>query len=261
MITSETSDTIILGKQRVQIVIRAAEAASLRGYTLIGVGLSEFAFFEWREFMQGNDTELIRAIEPGLLTSGGPLIMCSSPWCAEGAFYDICTKGWGDDGPDDTLVVHGASFDLNPTLLSDPEQRAALAAQELADPIAYRSEIMAEWRDARSSYLERDFLMGLVDHNFKFWPPELNRCNYTAAFDPASGIAAKNGDSSACAITYYDRSRGKIVVANTLHIAPPFDALQTVRQVAEFVNPITFTASTATGALPAFANPPFIGAA
>ncbi len=241
LVTGETADTITLGKRRVQIVIRAAESASLRGYTLIGIGLSEFAFFQIREHLAETDAEIVRAIEPGLLTSGGPLIMCSSPNTAEGVFFETVTKGWGDDGPEDTVVIRGASFDLNPTLLSDPESRAALKADEARDPIAYRSEILAEWRDARSAFISRDLLLPMIEHGTRFWEPDPTRTNYVAACDFASGIAKSNGDAAACVISYYDRILRKIVIANTLHVRPPFDALNVVMQIIDFVRPYNIT--------------------
>ncbi len=237
LVTSVTSDTITLGERRIQVVVRAAESASLRGLTLIGVALSEFAFFEWREHLQETDVEIIRAVEPGLLTTGGPLIMSSSPYCAEGVFYETCTNGWGDNGPDDTIVVHGASYDLNPTLMSDPEQRAALKAAEQRDPVAYQSEILAQWRDAKSSFISRELLLPLVERGTKFWEPDPLRSNYCAACDFASGIARSNGDSCACVISYFDHILHKIVVANTLVIEPPFDALNAVQQMVDFCRP------------------------
>jgi hypothetical protein len=56
---------------------------------------------------------------PALLTTRGSLIMTSSPWCAEGEFYKTCTSGWGDAGGDRSLVIHGQSHELNPTLEGD----------------------------------------------------------------------------------------------------------------------------------------------
>ncbi len=241
LVTGETADSITLAGRRVQIVIRAAESASLRGYSLIGVGLSEFAFFQVKEHLAETDAEIVRALEPGLLTSGGPLLMCSSPGVAEGVFFEVATTGWGDDGPSDTVVVKAASFDTNPTLHSDPEQRAALEADEKRDPIAYRSEILAEWRDARSAFISRDLLTPMIEHGTRFWEPDPTRTNYVAACDFASGIAKSNGDAAACVISYYDRTLRKIVIANCLHIQPPFDALNAVMQVLDFVQPYNIT--------------------
>ena len=135
-----------------------------------------------REDLQNTDTELVRALTPALLTTRGPLVMISSPWCAEGEFYKACTSGWGDAGGDRSLVIHGASHELNPTLVGDEE----IAASYREDPISSRSEYGAQWRDARSNFLDRAQIMELVEPINQRPAEPYN--TYIAAVDMSSGL-------------------------------------------------------------------------
>jgi hypothetical protein len=154
MITNITANTIILAKQRVQIIVCAADQATVRGYTLLAVWLSEFAHFTSNENFETYDLELLRSLKPGFFSTKGTIFMCSSPWTAEdNQFAKHCIAGFGDEGTPRTLVVHGASFYLNPTLIEDPELAEGLRDQERDDPVSYRVEVLAEWRVNRFGFL------------------------------------------------------------------------------------------------------------
>jgi hypothetical protein len=55
------------------------------------------------------DVEILNAIEPGLATTGGPLILASSPHARRGVLWDVFRKQHGPDGDPLTLVARGAS--------------------------------------------------------------------------------------------------------------------------------------------------------
>jgi hypothetical protein len=205
-----------------------ANAISSRGHSFIGVILDEFAFFESREDLQNTDTELVRAFTPALLTTRGPLIMISSPWCAEGEFYKACTSGWGDAGGDRSLLIHGQPHELNPTLEGDEE----IAEAYRLDPISARSEYGAQWRDARSNFLDRAQILDLVEP-IACRAPEPHAV-YVAAVDMSSGLGA---DSATCAVSHYDPARNQTLLNGVIEVPPPFNAANAIEQIAKFLMP------------------------
>ena len=58
----------------------------------------------------------MNAVEPGLATTGGPLILASSPHARRGVLWEMFKRHYGAGGDPLILVAHGASRTLNPTL-------------------------------------------------------------------------------------------------------------------------------------------------
>jgi hypothetical protein len=79
MITNITVNTIILAKQRVQIIVCAADQATVRGYTLLAVWLSEFAHFTSNENFETYDLELLRSLKPGFFSTKGTISNVARP--------------------------------------------------------------------------------------------------------------------------------------------------------------------------------------
>jgi len=100
--------------------------------------------------------EILRAIAPGMLTTKGLLMLASTPWLPEGAFFDQYNAFLGDKGGDRALVITGTSTDFNPTI--DPEE---LEAERLIDPEAFASEYMVEWRKESSNFITGELLQPL----------------------------------------------------------------------------------------------------
>ena len=228
LVTRQTSDTIELGRLRTAIRVLPASAVTSRGHSYIGIILEEFAFFECREDLSLTDTELLRALTPALLSTRGPLIMISSAFLAEEEFHKSCASNWGDAGADRALVIRGASHELNPTLVGDEE----IAASYREDPISSRSEYGAQWRDARSNFLDRAQIMELVE-NITYRAPEPHVI-YVAAVDMSSGLGA---DSATCAVSHYDPMRNQTLLDAIIEIRPPFNAADAIAQIAKFLMP------------------------
>jgi hypothetical protein len=55
------------------------------------------------------DVEILNAVEPGLATTGGPLILASSPHARRGALWDVFKRHYGVFGDPLILVAHGAT--------------------------------------------------------------------------------------------------------------------------------------------------------
>jgi hypothetical protein len=75
--------------------------------TIVCCICDEIAHWESSDLAANPDIEILRVLEPSLITTRGQLILISTQWCADGAFYDLCTDYWGDQGGDDVLVVRG----------------------------------------------------------------------------------------------------------------------------------------------------------
>jgi hypothetical protein len=138
-ITSQTSDTISLDNG-VDITVRASSFRRLRGLTCIAIIASESAF--WLSENSSNpDTEILRAVRPALLTTGGPLIQISTPYARKGELWNAYHRYFGKDGP--TLVVSAPSLAFNPTL-----DKAEIDRAYAEDPESASAEYGGEFRNA-----------------------------------------------------------------------------------------------------------------
>ena len=70
------------------------------------------------------DTEILNAVRPGLATTGGPLIIASSPYARRGELWETYRRHFGADGDPLILVAQGASRDFNPSLSQSVVDRA-----------------------------------------------------------------------------------------------------------------------------------------
>ena len=62
------------------------------------------------------DVEILNAVEPGLATTGGPLILASSPHARRGVLWEMFRRHHDAGGDPLILVAYGASRTLNPSL-------------------------------------------------------------------------------------------------------------------------------------------------
>ena len=82
----------------VRIEILTGEHRAIRGYTLLACVIDETAFFALSEESRiKSDTELVRAVTPGLATTGGRLIAISSPYARKGWCFRTHEKSFGND--------------------------------------------------------------------------------------------------------------------------------------------------------------------
>jgi hypothetical protein len=95
----------------VAIEVRAASFRRLRGPTYLGVIADEAAFWYSDEFSSNADTEILNVVRPGLATTGGPLIIASSPYARRGVLFETWRRNYGPTGDPLILVAQGASRD------------------------------------------------------------------------------------------------------------------------------------------------------
>jgi hypothetical protein len=96
LIANRTADALEL-TNGVAIEVRAASFRRLRGPTYIAVIADESAF--WLSENSANpDAEILNAVRPGLATTGGPLILASSPYARRGVLWEVHRRHYGADG-------------------------------------------------------------------------------------------------------------------------------------------------------------------
>jgi hypothetical protein len=219
LVTNATADTISLATG-VDIVVRAASFRGLRGPTYINVVGDEAAF--WHNDDSANpDVEILNAVRPGLATTGGPLIVLSSPYARRGALWEAHRRDYGSDGDPRILVAHGASRDFNPSL----PQRVVDRAIE-RDPAAASAEYLGQFRSDLEAFVSRDAVEAVVSPGVHERAP-LAGVQYRAFCDPAGG----NGlDSMTLAISHEEGSRA--IVDLIRERKPPFSPSAVVAEFA-----------------------------
>jgi phage terminase large subunit-like protein len=123
LVTRQSSDTIVLNN-RINIEVRAASFRRLRGPTYVCVIADEAAFWHNDEISANPDTEILNAVRPGLATTGGPLIIASSPYARRGVLWDLYRRQFGPEGDRLLLVAQGETRTFNPTLPQSVIDRA-----------------------------------------------------------------------------------------------------------------------------------------
>ena len=97
MVAAATRQRIQL-TNRVAIEIGTASFRTTRGYTFAAVLADEVAFWRSDESSANPDTEIMRALRPGLATiPGAVLLMASSPYAKRGELYNAWRRHFGKD--------------------------------------------------------------------------------------------------------------------------------------------------------------------
>jgi hypothetical protein len=183
-IADTTADELRL-RSGVVVTTLAADYRSLRGRTLLLAVLDEGAFL-------ADDLECVRALQPGLATTNGMLIVLSSPFRRSGFLFERHRDYFGRDD-DDVLVVAGPSELFNPTL--DPKM---LAAARAADPEGAAAEWGGEFRSDSGSLFDDATIESAIDRARPLELPPRPNVKYFAHVDAAGG--ASGGDAYTLAI-------------------------------------------------------------
>jgi hypothetical protein len=213
----EHSQRITLPSRRIVIEVATASFQLTRGYSFAAVLADEIAFLSTSEDSAASDTEIIRALRPGLLTlrpAGSLLLMASSPYSRAGVLWEAYRRYYGiDDAP--VLVWKAASRVMNPTL---SESEIAKAIEE--DPDGAASEYLAEFRRDVSALLDRATVESLVVPGRGDLPP-VRRVAYKAFVDPSGG----SSDSMTLCVGHSEMRDGvQYAVVDCLReIRAPFD--------------------------------------
>jgi hypothetical protein len=220
LIVNRTADTLELSK-KITLEVRAASFRRLRGPTFIAVIADEAAFWFTDEFSSNADAEILRAVRPGLATTGGPLIIASSPYARRGEVWSIYHQNYGPDGDPLILVAQGASRDFNPSLAQSVVDRAYAR-----DPAAAGAEFGAEFRTDLESFVSREVVDACVVTG-RYELPPMAGVRYSAFVDPSGG----SSDSMTLAIAHKDKN-GNAILDAVRERRPPFSPDAVVREFA-----------------------------
>ena len=97
------------------------------------------------------DTEILNAVRPGLATTGGPLVIASSPYARRGELWETYRRHFGAAGDPLILVAQGASRDFNPSLSQSVVDRALER-----DRTAASAEYLAQFRSDIEGFVNRE---------------------------------------------------------------------------------------------------------
>jgi hypothetical protein len=189
-----TADCIRLAT-RVDISIKPANFRTIRGVTAIAVIGDELAFWHI-EGSRNPDKEILNAARPAMATTGGPLIVISSPYARRGELYATFRSDYGPEGDPSILVAKGASKTFNPTLPQRTIDRAYLK-----DPASAVAEYGGEFRTDVEALLTREIVEDAIDSGVTERAPQAG-IRYYGFVDPSGGssdsmtlaIAHKEGD-------------------------------------------------------------------
>lgn len=221
LIANKTTDALEL-TNGINIEVRAASFRRLRGPTYIGINADEAAFWFTEDHSANADTEILNAVRPGLATTGGPLIVVSSPYAKRGVLWDTYRKQYGPHGDPLILVAQGTSRDFNPSLPQSVVDRALER-----DRAAASAEFLGQFRNDIEGFVSYEIVQACVGDHAEMAP--LPRHSYHAFVDPSGGSA----DSFTLAISHRDGER--IVVDATREVRPPFSPEAVINDFAELI--------------------------
>ena len=157
--------------------------------TCVAAVADEIAFWQADDGSANPDTEILRAIRPSLLTTGGPLIAISSALRPEGRALDhLQARDYGTQGDPRILVARAASREgVNPTLRQADIDRAKW-------PGTRRPALAEYWRRGFrtdiSAFVSQEVIDGCVAHGRSSSCRRLLRVFRISGFvDPSGGAS------------------------------------------------------------------------
>jgi hypothetical protein len=208
-LAKETADTLTL-RSGVSLGCYPCRPAALRGVRAIVAIVDELAFFTTSDG-SAVDREMLRSIRPTLATTGGKLLVLSSPYGQSGALWDLHRQHYGKEDSS-TLVWQASAPEMHPTLASDYLQK-----MEQDDPEAYRSEVLGEFRAGVATLLDPEALEAVVVRGRRESQP-ISGVRYEAFADPSGG----RSDAFTLAIGH--RTNDEVGVVDAVRVwRPPFN--------------------------------------
>lgn len=218
MIESRTADMIRLST-RVDVQVRPANFRSIRGITAVSAIGDETAF--WHDDSGGSrnpDKEILDALRPALITTGGMLVVISSPYARKGELFRAWQKHYGRHG--DVLIAKGPSKTFNSTL---PDKVIARAYE--ADPAVAAAEYGGEFRTDVESLIAREVVEAAVNRGVTE-RPRVEGVTYYGFVDPSGG----SSDSMTLAVAHREGDRAVLDV--TREAKPPYSPEVVVEEFA-----------------------------
>jgi hypothetical protein len=195
---------------------------SLRGIRAAAVLVDELAFFVTTDG-RPTDTEMLRVARGRVATTGGRILILSSPYHQTGALYELHRRHYGRDDSE-TLIWQARAPAMNPTLPAD-----YVARMRENDPEAARSEIDAEFRTGVLTFFDPDALEACVDDGERERAPKPG-VSHVAGGDAASGSGK---DAYGFALAHKDGER--VVVDVVRAWKPPFNPTGVTAEIVELL--------------------------
>lgn len=220
MVTSKPDDAVVLSNG-VEIVARSPSFRRLRGRTAVAVVGDESAFWLSEDRSSNPDSEIINAVKPMLLTTGGPLVLASSAYRKTGVLYQAWRRDYGPGGDARTLVALGTSMDFNPSLPQEEIDRELEKDYEAAS-----AEYLSKWRSDLENFVSLEIVErcvddGIVERAFQA------RFTYRAFVDVAGGSGS---DSYTVAIGHKEGER--VLIDAIRETRPPFSPKDITKEFA-----------------------------
>jgi hypothetical protein len=214
----------------IDLEIQAANWRRARGGTAVCAVLDECAFLQSADDSSNRDEDIYAAVKPSLATTGGPMLLTSSPSMMEGIVHRLHKRHHGPQGDPRTVVIQSDSRTLNPRL-----SQAVIDRAFEDDPTAAASEYGGEFRAATSAYLPRHVIEQAVDTGIG-GRVALPGIEYKAFVDVAGGSGS---DSFACAVGHkrLDEGREVCVLDAIFVVPPPFDPDDATLRCSAFLVP------------------------
>jgi hypothetical protein len=219
LVVNRTVDTIELSNQ-ISIDVRAASFRRLRGVTCVAVIATEAAYWQTDEASDNADIEILNAVRPSLVTTGGPLIIITTPHARKGEVWRLFDGHYGAKGDPLTLIVKGSTREFNPTLPAVVVERALER-----DPSAAGAEYLAEFRIDIESFVAREVVEAATVRGRRELPPAKDT-HYIAFVDPSGGSI----DSMTVAVAHREGDRA--VLDALRERRPPFSPDEVVQDFA-----------------------------
>lgn len=218
-VKAETRETIDL-TNGTKVAVYPCRPSAIRGVRARVVLLDELAFYRSTD---GNpvDVEMLRAARPALATTGGKLVILSSPYGQSGALWELHRRHYGRAS--DVLVWQCDAPTMNPGLPADYLRR-----MQEDDPEAYASEVLGEFRAGLATLLDPEALDACVASDRLELPPAKG-ITYSAFTDPSGG----RRDAFTLAIGHRDGGRGVVDVCRAWR--PPFNPSGVVAEAAQLL--------------------------
>lgn len=221
LVENRTADTLRLSNG-IDIEVRAASFRGLRGVTAVGVLCDEAAFWA-AEGSSNPDSEILAAVRPSLATTGGLLVVISSPHARRGELWQTYRRFFGPTGDSKILVLQGKSRDLNPTLAQAVVNRALER-----DPASAAAEYLAQFRTDLEAFVAREVVEAAVDPGI-FERAPIEGVTYHAFTDPSGGSA----DAMTVAIAHLEVQT--LILDAIRDFTPPFSPEAVVYEISQLL--------------------------
>ncbi len=216
MVESATAELISLSNG-VDIEVRPANMNTIRSGTFVAAVGDEVAFWKSDRKSKNPDHEILDAVRPSLATTGGPLLILSSPHARKGELYKAFRDHHGDKGDPLILVAKAASRTMNPSLKQSVIDRAYKRDKAKAG-----AEFGGNFREDIEDYVSLDTLIACTDDGV-IVRPYRQGISYSAFTDPSGG----SKDAMTLAIGHSED--GKAVLDALLAVEPPFSPDEVVK--------------------------------